>query len=220
MYDVKRAVIEKLLNPSVTFDEGFAKTYKERRIDIFNKPEIGVTQEAYAELYKNRDISIFMGKILPTPLLTSVLGIILDFDQLVGKPINLGTITHHVNIYPYELDDDLANSLTESLSAVLPYTHDIVLVKVPPKELVPSYFRKFDHVFKYDLLGENSEEFCKSLPTNPIKDVKFHIPDLFMKEPGNDLQGSPKDVILKMSVVLAPFITLIPISHAVYDYKE
>ena len=218
LYDERRAIIERLLPAGEKWETTFEKLYLDRRIDWFEKPEIGVTMEKYKAAMAARDITLFTS-ILPTSLLTRILTLILDVDQMIGKPINIGTVGFTINCHPYVLDADMKQELETSLLAVLPYNAEIVLVDKPNNQLTASYFRPFTHVFKYDILGEASEAFCKTLAESPIKDVKFFVPDLYAKDPETKTFAVPEEVIQKMGIMLSSALTLIPIRHQVYDYR-
>ncbi len=219
LYDERRAIIERLLPQGESWENTFEALYQERRIDWFEKPEIGVTMERYRKAMAERDITLFTA-ILPTSLMTRILTLVLDVDQMIGKPINIGKVGITVNCWPYELDDEMKVDLEESLKAVVPYEADFTFIFVPDNKVTASFFRPYTHVFKYNLLGEGGKAFVETIADNPIKDVKFYVPDLYARNPETDIFAEPEEVIQKMGVMLAPALSLFPVRHQVYDYRQ
>lgn len=218
LWDTRRAVMEQMLPETEDWEEHYGKLYKERRLDYFAKPELGITQEGYETAFEQRDLSIFE-KAFPSRLLPKVLSIIMDVENFVGKPINVGTFQFTVNLWPFVIPDDLRETISTVLSQSIIYNHTIRLISVPYDRQDALFFKPFTHAFKYDVLGKNGKALMESLVKHPIPGTKFFVPDICQKEPDGKYAADPEEIIQKMSVFLASAITLIPMRHDVYDYR-
>lgn len=220
LFDDKRAVLETMLPAGETWDGVFKTSYENRRIDIFEKPELGIYNDKYKELYSKRDILLFRN-IRPTPLINRILTLVLDAEKLIGKPIAASKINITINLYPYVLDDELKGNLYNDIKSILPYNNSIDFVNRSPAQLTSSYLRNFSNVFKYDLLiGEDSKAFMESLPKTPMMNTRCFVPDLYVKEPESGIVSEPEEIIQRFSILTATVITLLPVNHAIYDYTE
>lgn len=220
LFDSRRATLESLLPSNETWEGVYAKQYKERKMDLFERKELGITQSIYEQAYDKRDLSLFTN-IKPTQVLSKLLLLVLDSEQLVGKPIALNVVNITINLYPYDLDEDLVNELEKNIKQALVFKNELTFVSKPPTELDAKYFKNFDNVFKYDILiGKDSKTFMESLAKTPIKDMKFFVPDLYVKQPDNGIVCSPEELVESFSLVLAPALTLLCVRHSVYDYME
>lgn len=226
LQDERRGIVQAMIqefNPSLEdiavdalWVSLFAENYKNRVIDNFDKPEIGVTTAKFKERYKKRTISDFKF-YYPTNMLENMFQVILSIDELSGKPIEVGEVQITVNVHPYDFDDEICQELAESITAKLPYKNSVKIINVPDEEMGSLFFKQFTHVFKYDVLGETTRNFQSGLEKNPIPEVKFIIPDVFIKDP--DLPMSPADMLIASGAVLSNFLQIIPWSHRLYDCK-
>ena len=98
LFDSRRATLESLLPSNETREGVYAKQYKERKLDLFERKELGITQSIYEQAYDKRDLSLFTN-IKPTQVLSKLLLLVLDSEQLVGKPIALNVVNITINLY-------------------------------------------------------------------------------------------------------------------------
>lgn len=226
LQDERRGIVQALIqefNPSLEdiavdalWVSLFAENYKKRVIDTFDKPEIGVTTELFRKRYKRRTLSDFKF-YYPTHLLDSLLSVILTIDELSGKPIDIGEVQITVNVFPYEFDEELITMLADSITAKLPYKNAVRIISAADNTLTPNFFKQFTHVFKYDIFGEETANFQNNLINQPIPEVKFIVPDVFIKEP--EIPMSPTDMLIATGAVLFNSLQIIPWNHTLYDCK-
>lgn len=219
LWDTRRAVLESLFAEGIDWDKDFAPIYRRRKIDRFEREGLGFTQAQYEEAFDKRDLTLFERGVSPSSLLNKIFTVVLDIENYIGKPINIGTFNITVNIFPYVVPDELLAVLKQSIESAIVFNHEVTLVSVNTDKLTPDYFRPYTHVFKYDALGKNSQPLVNNLKDSPIPNTKFFIPDLFQKDPESGMVAEPEELIQKMGIFLSGAITLVPVRHQIYDYR-
>lgn len=230
LFDYRRGLLQWLMTEGIEDDdkrkaEGdrlwdlhIAKIYKERRMDVFDFPGFKLDAK-FKELYKKRSISNWL-MYYPTNFGKEAIKTILDLEGFTDKPIDVKGITLFLNIAPYELDEEAKEELIEHCTRMFKGLVRVSLVDQDTKYMDASYYSRFNYVYRYDILsGENTETFMKSLKDTPIPEVTFIVPDLLIKEV-DTLTGDVADRIFALSIVVAPSMKLIPISHSFFDCSE
>ena len=231
LFDSRRGILQHLMTQHISEDtkrkaEGdrlwdlhIAANYKNRRLDTFEFPHLGITREKFEKFYEQRAVSHWL-MYYPTNFVKDLLPTVLDLEGLSDKPIDIKGIEVYVNTFPYLFDEELKQSFLDHCRSAFAGVVNVKLLDTDVREAGAGYYQQFDYVFKYDLLtSKHSKPFMNSLTTVMIPDVTFVVPDVLVKET-DELTGPISDRIFAMSVLIAPALKLIPIKHQFYDYRE
>lgn len=215
LVDVRRSILQRLIGDR-DFDKTFPN-YRSRKIDRFTKPGLDFTDEDYLKAYEDRNLYDLSG-VKETPLMTKLLVMILNIDKLVGKPISINKVILTVNLNHYDgFDESLQQEFRDTLNRAMRFNHEVRFVNIKESSQVPSMFKQYTHVFKYDLLlSKNYKLFFDEIADNPLPNTKFIVPSLFLKE-NTQLEGTPEDLIFATSIMLAHNLILIPWDVNLYN---
>jgi|AGFT01.1.fsa_nt_gi hypothetical protein len=194
-----------------------AKRYDERRMDLFECPEIGLTHAKFEEAYANRSIDDF-AFYTPSNLSKLIMAQIMEAESEYEQLPNIRSFSFVVNTWPYVLTDELQEILHESLTKRFRGKHDISFMHVDDTKATPSFYRSFSYVFKYDILLRDYKPFMDNLVNEPLPEVVFFVPDLFIKFQ-EYITGKPADVIEAFALTVVNQLALKPIPHAAYDHQ-
>lgn len=230
LFDYRRGLLQWLMTEGIEDnekrkDEGdrlwdlhVAKIYKERRMDTFDFPGYKLDTR-FKELYKKRSIKNWL-MYYPSNFGREAVKTMLDLEGFTDRPIDIKSMTLTLNTHPYQLDAESKEELIEHCTRVFKGLVRVNLTEEDTRFLDASFYGRFNYVYRYDILtGENTEVFMKSLKDTPIPEVTFIVPDLLIKE-DDSLTGEVTDRIFALSIVVAPSMKLVPISHAFFDYSE
>lgn len=226
-FDTRRAVLQWLMTEGITDDElrkregdrlwemHMAKNYRERRMDTFEFPGLGINRERFKEVWVKRSLEHFL-MAYPTNMPTMMLSKILELEQLTDKPIDIKGVTLYINIFPYAFDDLMKEDFVAHCNSMFGGRFEIKLLNVDSREAEPNFYRQFDYVFKYDIMGEEHKAFQTNIIKQPTTGTSFVVPDILANEV-DTFKGSVADRIFAYSMTVAAVLTLIPISHDFYD---
>lgn len=232
LYDYRRGLISWLLTEDFqgTLDERkaegdrlwdlhFAKSYKERRFDYFEYPEHNINRARFDELYAKRSLEHWLF-YYPTNFMDDLLKVILEQENLSEKPISIQGLDLHVNIWPYQFDEeDQANFIAYCKTAFRGMVN-VKIMNIDSTNLTPLFYRQFAYVFKYDLMmSQSSEALNKTLSETPIPDTAVIVPDILIQE-SEHFTGLISDRIHAVAAILGLVIKLVPINHRFYDYRD
>lgn len=231
LFDARRGIITKVAIESgkTNFDwkMNYSRIYARRRFDYFNQPELGITDEAFKERYKRRSIEDFADEtqvyIRPSKLIHHMFKIVRSLEFGEGQMISADRFNLTVNLFPYELSDELADELASRIRGAVPFNIGLSFVTVPYEEQLPAYLHNFHYVFKYDfLIGEDMKPYWDAYPSARESKVKFIIPDTLLNKaiPEEMRSEEPISLLGKMNVTQGGKITWVPVSKTIFDYKE
>ena len=231
-YDYRRGLIQGIITKNFKgtedqrkakgdelWDKFFDKDYKQRRMDLYEKPKLGLTKKSFEQAYKERNNGSFV-HYYPSNLFRFMLKHIIESEELAEGPRGIRSITLTINTFPYELDAEMNQELKESVFRRFRGKFEVRTINQDPATKTTSFYAAFQHVFVYNLLlGEEHKWLMESLGSHPIPETKFHVPALLIDDK-NEITGSPSDVIFAVSMALATAFTVLPINPNVYDYDE
>lgn len=245
LYDYRRGLIQKWItrgmavdNEDQLTDEQFAayqakrkatadnlweihieKTYKQRRMDVFEYPFFQLNRKVFDELYNARTISDFGYGYYPSQFMQKFLKVVLDYEQLTELPIAIKGVVLHINVFPYKFDDAAKQDLIDHCKFRWGGRVDVKVMDVDDRNATGEFYKQFNYVFKYDLmLSADYKRFFEAIPTTPIPNVTFIIPDLLVKET-TDLEGPIADRLVAQSLATGASFKALPVNHLVYDYE-
>lgn len=230
IYDSRRGIIQWMMTEGIDneqqrktkgdldWEQHIQTNYQNRRMDTFEYPAFKITKESFEKAYASRSITNWL-MYYPSNVLKKLIKVIIDLEGLMDKPIDIKGVDLHVNIFPYQFDQDLQDKLIDHVQHALGNIVKVKVMNVDTREADSSFYKQFNYVFKYDfLMAEGSSKTMDSLKAFPIPDTGFIVPDILVKEV-EGLQGPIADRIFALSVLLAPCLRLVPISHSFYDAK-
>ena len=230
LFDCRRGIIQYLLTEHKTYasdathkadgdalwDLYYASSYRQRRMDKFDIPEIKMTTEAYRAAYKKRHASQFL-MFYPNPLEKHLFRMIMEMEMLDDPTPSIQGGILYVNTYPFVLDNELNALLLDTLKRRFAGRFGIQLIHSDPLAFTANTYGQYDYVFKYDILMGNYEWFIKSLAETQIPHTTFFVPALFVNE-SVMITGTPEDLIYATAATLCPTVKLVPVNPAIYDY--
>lgn len=229
-FDTRRALLQWLMTDGITDDvlrkrEGdrlwnlhMAKNYRERRMDTFEFQDLKINRKVFKELWDKRSLEHFL-MAYPTNMPDQMLAKILELEQLTDKPIDIKGVTLFINIFPYEFDEPMKTDFIDHCNSKFGGRFEIKLLNIDVRNAEPSFYKQFQYVFKYDILGEDSKAFQTNIMHQPTLETAFVVPDILAKE-ATAFQGSVADRIFAYSLTVAAVVKFIPINHAFYDAAE
>lgn len=226
-FDFRRAMLQWLMTKSFVgdelrqregdrmWDQHIARNYRDRRMDTFEYPGLGITSAAFKEAYESRGIEHFL-MAYPTNLPDSILAKVIELEQLEEKPIAIKAVELFVNLFPFKFDKQMEDDFIAHCNTVFGGRFEVRLLNVDTREAEPNYYRQFQYVFKYDLMAESNKKFQTNLLRHPNPDTAFIVPDILARDT-EAFQGPVADQIFAYSLTVGTMIRLIPISHDFYD---
>ncbi|QBZ70772.1 hypothetical protein pETSU_191 [Edwardsiella phage pEt-SU] len=231
LFDERRGILTKVAresgNTKFDWDRNFAQIYKRRRMDIFNQPELGITQEKYEARYKQRSLADFEDEnevyIVPSNLIFNMFRLVRELEFGVGQMISAQNFSVTVNLWPYELTEAHAQELQSVMKGAVKFNYTLSFVFIEPSELTPKVLNSFEYVFKYDmLLSPDMKNYWENYIRMPDSGTKFIVPGILTsRELPEEMRGEePIDLITKMNFTQGGKITLVPVNKTIFDYKE
>lgn len=231
LFDERRGIITKVAresgNSRFNWDRNFAEIYKRRRMDYFNQPELGITQEAYEARYKKRSLADFEDEkevyIMPSNLIFNMFRLVRELEFGAGQMISAANFEVTVNLWPYELTESQAQELQSVMKGAVKFPFSLSFVFIEPSELTPKIFNSYGYVFKYDmLLSPEMKNYWENYIRMPDSGTKFIVPGILTsRELPEEMKGEePIDLITKMNFTQGGKITLVPVTKTIFDYKE
>ena len=231
LFDTRRGILHKLAlesgNSGFNWDVNFKEIYARRKYDIFNQPELGITQEKYQERFDKRTLDDFADTkcayVLPSKLINHMFNIVRELEFGVGKMLSNSTFVMTVNLYPFELTAERQQALEETLRGAVKFNIGINFVYIPYEEQRAKFLNSFQYVFKYDLfLSQYMKNYWSDYGTCQPSNVKFIVPDVLAKQTelpeGMDAE-SPRSLISKLNISLGGKTTFVAIDKTIYDYR-
>jgi len=214
--DPSQDVATRLVDAAKKWDQYLAKRYDERRMDLFECPEIGLTHEKFEAAYAERsldDFAFYTPSNISKLIMTQILATETEYELLA----NIRSFSFVVNTFPYVLTEDIKEILLDSLRKRFRGKHEITLIHLDDRKATPSFYRSFSYVFKYDIFVRDNKPFMDNLLKEPIPDVVFFVPDLFIKSQ-EYITGKPAEVIEAFALTLVNQIGIKPMPHSAYDH--
>lgn len=198
------------------------RNYKERRYDTFSYPQLGIDQDKFKAIFKERSLKHWAtGMYYPTRLIKQLVTRIIDIEGLTDKPMDIKEVRLFVNTFPYEFDEKLAAQLVEAIRYGLRGLVTVKDIYSDPSTHDTAFYGQYNYVFRYNMLyDETSRAFSESFKTNPIPETGFVVPDILARGDDNTFAGSVKDWMLATFLWLGPALKLLPIEHSLYDYDD
>lgn len=144
LFDLRLSTLA--LHDKQAFEKLDLRVYRNRISDVWAKT-IGV--DNWGEVYKKRTFdSLILSR--PTAFLRVLAGRLrlLRLERLMSSPKDAPKL--HINMYPYELNNDEANDFLQMFRQVFE-TNDVDLVYYSPAELEPKLIRNmWDQIYMYD----------------------------------------------------------------------
>lgn len=231
LFDERRGIITKVAresgNTKFDWDRNFAQIYKRRRMDIFNQPELGITQEKFEARFKQRTLADFEDEkevyIRPSNLIFNMFRLVRELEFGVGQMISAQNFSVTVNLWPYEFTEELAQELQSVMKGAVKFNYTLSFVFIPPEELTPKVLNSYGYVFKYDmLLSPDMKNYWENYIRMLDSGTKFIVPGILTsRELPEEMRGEePIDLITKMNFTQGGKITLVPVNKTIFDYKE
>lgn len=229
LFDERRMILCKLAretgHPRFDWVQNFQKVYQDRRYDVFDYPDFGITETSYSERYARRSKEDFGNRVenflYPSRLCRDMFQVVREYEFGVGKQLMVAEFAVVVNFWPYELDENEQEELYAAIRGTVRFAFNLELVNIPPEKLVPHYLHGFDYVFKYDYLSsERMKNYWDAYAAAPPCAVRFVVPDVFGRKvtlPECMEADTPKDLIEKLSIVQGGKVTWIPCDKRIYD---
>lgn len=233
IFDTRRGIIThiaKEFNSSFTWDL-FKPIYDERRIDIFNRPSLGITPEKYEERFKARSVEDWADEnecyFYPSNLLSEILQIVRSIEYGSTSTILASRLSMSINLYPFSLSTALQDELTSHVLGAFKIPVDLSLVYIPYEAQTGPYLNNFDYVFRYHhLLRPESESWFKTIMQIARPGTKYIVPDILAKE--FDSEGdnavlysmSIEDHIKRCSATLGGGVIFIPTGNKLFASIE
>jgi len=214
--DPSQDLATRLVDAANKWSQYLDKRYDERRMDRFECPELGLTHEKFEAAYAERsidDFKFYLPSNLSKLLMTQIMVQEMEYEQLP----NIRSFTFIINTFPYEMDDELREVLREVLAKRFRGGHQINFIHLDDRKATPSFYRSFSYVFKYDLLLRDYKPFMENLAIEPLPEVVFFVPELFIKHQ-EYITGKPGDVIEAFALTVVNQIALKGIPAAAYDH--
>lgn len=231
LFDARRGIITKVAiesgNEKFDWTMNFSRIYARRRFDYFHQPELGIDNDVYQERYKKRTMDDFADEtqayIRPSKLMENMFRIVRSLEFGEGQMLSVDRFNVTVNLHPYVLSDELVSALENTIRGAVPFMIGLSFVTVPYEDQLPRYLHNFNYVFQYNFLtGEEMKPYWDAYPQARESKVKFIVPDVLANNdlPEEMMKDTPMDLIGKMNVTQGGKITWVPVSKAVFDYKE
>ncbi|QYN80117.1 hypothetical protein PQD71_gp209 [Kosakonia phage Kc263] len=233
LFDARRGIITKVAlesgNTKFDWDRNFAEVYKRRRFDFFNQPELGVTHAAYRTRFAKRSIADFEDDtqvfIRPSKLIKNLFSIAREIEFGVGQMISAGTFSLTVNLFPYELSDDMLQELNSVIRGAVPFNISLSFVSIPHEEILPAVLHSYHYVFLYGFLNSpDYKTYWDNYVTSQQTNTRFIVPDVLAKSE-EELPPEMKseeliNLIGKLNVTQGGKITWVPYPKTIFDYVE
>lgn len=196
-----------------------ARNYKERKFDTYNYPQVGIDEDKFKAIFKQRSVEHWAtGMYYPTKLTSNLVSKIIDIEGLTDKPMDIKQVRLYVNTYPYDFDEQLTAQLVEAIRYGLRGVVEVKAIYSDPSTQDAKFYGQYNYVFRYNLLlDETSEALMNSFMANPIPETSFIIPDVLVRD-NDTFTGNHKDWMQAGLVTLLPALKLLPIDHSLYDY--
>jgi hypothetical protein len=197
------------------------KNYKERRLDTFNFPQLGIDEAKFKEIFDKRSVDHWAtGMFYPSRLITQMVSRVIDIEGLTDKPVDIKEVRLWVNTFPYQFGEDLTAQLVENIRYGLRGIVNVKAIESDPATHDSNFYKQYDYVFRYNMLiDESSRQLMETFKTNPIPDTAFVVPDILAREDGT-FASNVKDWMLASYLWLGPALKVLPIEHSLYDYDE
>jgi len=244
LFDYRRALIQKFITAGMTglkdnatedevaefnerrrlegdklWDLYVARNYQQRRMDTFEYPFIQFDKAKLKALVKQRSIKDWAFGYYPTNFMNKFLKVVVDQEQLTEAPISIKGVVLTINVFPYEFDDALSESLVAHCKTRFGGRVDVKVISADTRSATVNYYKQFDYVFKYDLLlNEEYKPLMDSIGSPPIPGTTFIVPDLLVQE-NEAFEGSIGDRIFACSLGVAAVFKVVPIDRSFYDYE-
>lgn len=233
LFDSRRGIITKVAiesgNTTFDWDKNYAEIYARRRFDYFQQPELGITHDAYQQRFAKRTINDFADEtqayIRPSKLIRNVFKLAREIEFGVGQMISAASFSLTVNIYPYELTDELATELASVIRGAVPFNFSLSFVTIPYDQLDASVLHTYQYVFLYGFLNSPVykaywDNYVASTQTN----TRFVVPDILAKSeeelPPEMRSEELISLIGKLNVTQGGKITWVPCPKTIFDYSE
>lgn len=155
--------------------------YHKRTADLFDRNGAKINQAAYQALYAARDeetLKLATMTHLPRYLMT----LIARLTTQQGMPLLSEQFQIDINLYPYQLSEEVKESIRMAMETYTNNAAVINLVDYAPEELTVQFVKsKYQICFMYDFnewLMEHTEEFSKQT----MPEVRFVAPRLYLND--------------------------------------
>lgn len=231
IFDSRRGILTHLAkeNGNDKFDWSlFEPIYQRRKMDLFNQPELGITQEGYLERFKKRNIYDFVKDDIvyfyPSRLLDNIFVIIREIEFGVHQTIMTSPFHLTVNTYPYELNDYLYTEMKSHILGTFRFPIQLDLVSIEPEMITANFFSTYRYVFQYDFFTSDDikEHFAPTYLNSKGKGTTFVVPSLYRYDCNLDeLNGLEADFLIQqMGILQGGLVNFHPVDKSLFDYKS
>lgn len=233
LFDTRRGILTHLAKktkPDFTWDL-FEPIYSDRRMDYFNRPSLGITQEGFEELWAKRSTDDWADDnecyFFPTNLLDEMLQIVRGIEFGSRQTIMVSKFQISINCYPFKFSDELADQLLEHIYGAFKLPVEVKLVDVPYDLQTAPYLNDYNYVFRYGhLLRPEFKRWHETLPNVVNPGTVYVVPELLAKEFSEGIDVDPLretstgDHIRRLSALLGGVVIFIPTDKKLFATKE
>lgn len=161
--------------------------YPQRQSDDWIIENSGISKARWDELWETRGTSKLLSLTKQTLIVKAILDYINDMVNEQVKPTKGDEYQIVINTYPYVLDEETANYLTQALEDQLVIVTNIKTTYMPLEQLTPQYVKdNLDSLWLYDYT-KWLDIHLPSLTENPKPTIQLICPKL--------IKAIPKDVV-------------------------
>ena len=179
LMDTRLATLKRLDEESATQIQN--TWYHKRTSDVFDRGGSKINQKAYQDLYAARDEDTLKLATM-TQLPKYIMTLIARLTTQQGMPLLSEQFKIDINLHPYQLDEQVRESIRFAIETYTNNAAEINLVDYAPEELTVQFVRsKYQICFMYDFnewLMHHTEEFSKVV----MPEVRFVAPRLYLKD--------------------------------------
>ena len=127
--------------------------YATRKSDRFKRGSKKFSAEFYDQKYAARDWDTTIRNSTQTRLYDYIHELIVDEIRQQVLPAEMQKFVLHLNVWPYELDQEWRMEVIEIIRTMIPLLHDVDVVSIPIQELTPKKISasQYTATFIYDL---------------------------------------------------------------------
>lgn len=233
IFDTRRGIIIHTArengNPDFKW-ESFEGVYKQRRYDIFERPELSLTDEKYKERFKNRSIDDWADEnecyFFPSSILNMMGSIVRSIEYGEQQTIFASTFDLTVNLYPFILSDELKEQLLDRIQGSFKFRVDVSFVYLENEQQTATYLNGFNYVFRYGhFLNPDLKKWAETYPESPFTGTKYIVPNVLAKtfDENDELlevirNEDPSELISKCSFIQGGRVQFVPIDKDIFDY--
>lgn len=231
LFDTRRGILEHMLRKGGHTWDNYKDVYKARRLDFFEAPELGITQEGYLKRFGLRDVDDWIDAtccyFYPSKIAKEILPIVRAIEFGSTRTIMVAKIELYINMYPFDMSESLQENLINHLLVSFKIPIDIKMVNVSYDNQHADFIGSYNYVFRYGhLVNPDFKRWFETFPSSTRSGTKIIVPDLLARPIGDVDELEPlrnesaKTLIEKMSSVQGGKCIFIPLDKDIFDYVD